>query len=121
MARPKRTTTPKQGEQRLREIRARIGAIDYVCSGTLLRRMKLCGKPNCACVRNRAARHGPYYQWSRRKGGRQDNVVIPATAVPLFRRAALNYREIRKLLRKWEQESALLMLTETATPKKSAD
>jgi hypothetical protein len=110
MARPKVATNPQRVEQRLTAIRQRIAAIDYICSGTLHRRTKLCGKPNCACARSPAARHGPYYQWSRRKGGRQDNAVIPATVVPRFRRAVVNYREIRRLLRVWEEESARLML-----------
>jgi hypothetical protein len=86
--------------------------MDRICSGTLHRRTKLCGKPNCACRRSPKARHGPYYQWSRRKGGRQENMVIPAQAVPRFQRAVANYRTLRRLLRTWEEESARLMLLE---------
>jgi len=36
--------------------------VDYLCSGTLLRRMMICGKPNCQCAKDPSARHGPYYQ-----------------------------------------------------------
>jgi hypothetical protein len=112
MARPKATKDPARSKQRLREIRARIAAMEYVCSGTLHERTKLCGKPNCACARQRSARHGPYYQWSRRKAGRQDNAVIPPAAALRFRNAISNYQELRRLLRVWEQESAQLILAE---------
>ena len=37
--------------------------MDYLCSGTLLRRMKMCGKPGCRCSEDPDARHGPYYEW----------------------------------------------------------
>ena len=50
-------------------------------------------------------------EWSRRKGGRQDNTVIPAVAVDQFRRATTNYKRLRTLLRQWEEESVKLMLT----------
>ena len=110
MARPKAAKNPARSRKRLHEIRARIAAMEYVCSGTLHERTKICGKPSCACARQRGARHGPYYQWSRRKAGRQDNAVIPPAAVPHFRGAISNYRELRRLLRAWEEESAQLIL-----------
>ena len=112
MARPKAAKNPARSKKRLREIRARIGAIEYVCSGTLHERTKICGKLSCACARHRSARHGPYYQWSHRKAGRQDNAVIPPAAAPHFRSAISNYRELRRLLRVWEEESARLILAE---------
>ena len=32
---------------RIARIRDTLGSVDYLCSGTLLERMKLCGKPGC--------------------------------------------------------------------------
>ena len=111
MTRPQGPVNRQRARERLRQIRERIGALGYIASGTLLRRTKLCGKPNCTCASDPAFRHGPYYQWSRRKGGRQDNTVIPAVAVDQFRRATTNYKRLRTLLRQWEEESVKLMLT----------
>jgi len=37
----------KQARERIARIRASLDAMDYLCSGTLLRRMKMCGKPGC--------------------------------------------------------------------------
>lgn len=119
MARPKAVRDPARSKKRLRDIRARIAALEYVCSGTLHERTKICGKPSCACAREGGARHGPYYQWSRRKAGRQDNAVIPPAAARHFRGAISNYRELRRLLRVWEEESARLILA--AIPVSSED
>jgi hypothetical protein len=93
----------------LEEIRRRIAEIDYICSGTLLRRTKVCGKPGCACARDPRARHGPYYEWSRREKGRQVVTVIPVALAPSFHRAIRNYRRVLRLLRLWERESVRAM------------
>src|SRR5262249_56312465 len=34
----------KQARERIARVRASLDAMDYLCSGTLLRRMKMCGK-----------------------------------------------------------------------------
>ena len=49
----------EQARDRIARIQAALDAIDYLCSGTLLRRMKMCGKPGCRCNEDPEARHGP--------------------------------------------------------------
>jgi hypothetical protein len=92
-------------QARLARIRAAIRAVDYLCSGTLLRRTKLCGKPGCRCARDPAARHGPYYEWGHMKGGKLVHRMVSARQAALLRRAIKNYRKIRRLLRAWEAET----------------
>ena len=50
-----------QARERIARIRAALNGMDYLCSGTLLERMKICGKPGCRCAQDPQARHGPYY------------------------------------------------------------
>ena len=50
-----------QIEEKIAEIQRAIGAMQYLSSGTLLKRTKVCGNPGCHCARDPAARHGPYY------------------------------------------------------------
>ena len=52
--------------------------MDYVASGTLHSRTKVCGRSNCRCADDPSARHGPYHEWSRRTGGRLVHHVITA-------------------------------------------
>jgi hypothetical protein len=93
----------------LKRIRRTLSEIDYICSGTLLKRTKICGKSQCACARDPGARHGPYYQWSRREHDRQVNTILSASLAPVFAQAIRNYRRLRRLLRIWEKHSAALM------------
>jgi len=36
--------------QRIAKLRARLGEIELLCSGSLSERMMKCGKPNCRCA-----------------------------------------------------------------------
>jgi hypothetical protein len=101
--------SPQQSEPQLRRLQARLArirkaiqAVDYLCSGTLLRRTKLCGKPGCRCAQDPAARHGPYYEWGHMKGGKLVHRMVSARQAALVRAAITNYRKVRRLLRAWE-------------------
>ena len=115
-ARPRRTKT---AEQRLRKLHKELAALGYICSGTLSHQTRSCGKPTCACAMDPAARHGPYYVWSRRENGRQVNTMLPNEVGPLFEQAVQNYRKLSELLRQWESVSAEAMTAEApAKPQK---
>jgi len=98
-------TRLRQVQARLARIREAIQAVDYLCSGTLLRRTKLCGKPGCRCAHDPAARHGPYDEWGHMKGGKLVHRMVSAQQAALLRAAIKNYRKVRRLLRAWEAET----------------
>jgi hypothetical protein len=51
------------------------------CRGTLSQTYLTCGKPGCACARDAAHRHGPYYQWTvMEKGKIIHRTLRPAVA-----------------------------------------
>jgi hypothetical protein len=98
--------------ERIAQIRDRIRMIEPLCSGSLLRRTKVCGKAECRCAKDPAARHGPYYEWGRMQRGRLvHRMVSPAQAI-LLREAIANYRTLRRLLRTWENETMKLIEAE---------
>lgn len=99
--------------ERIARIRERIQAIERLCSGTLLRRTKVCGKLECRCAHDPAARHGPYYEWGRMQGGRLVHRMVPPAQATLLREAIANYRAVRRLLRAWENETVKLIEAET--------
>jgi hypothetical protein len=80
--------------------------MDFLASGTVHTRTKVCGRKNCRCAVDPAARHGPYHEWSRRQDGRLVHSVISENQAELFARAIANYRELRRLLALWERETA---------------
>ena len=100
--------------ERIAQIRGRIGTVERLCSGTLLRRTKVCGKPGCRCADDPTARHGPYYEWGRMKNGRLVHRMVSPAQAALLREAIGNYRTVRRLLRTWENETMKLIDAETA-------
>jgi hypothetical protein len=101
--------TAQRARQRIAQLREQLVAIDYLCSGTLLKRMKTCGSPACRCAQDPAARHGPYYEWGHMQGGKLVHRLVSAEQTELLRRAIANYRRLKKLLRSWEVETERLI------------
>ena len=99
----------RQAQERIAQIRQELAAFDYVCSGTLLKRMKTCGKPNCRCAQDPAARHGPYYEWSHLRAGKLLHRVVSPKQAAILRQALTNQRRLKKLMRKWEDETERLL------------
>lgn len=103
----------RAARERIGQIRDRIRTIERLCSGTLLRRTKVCGKPGCRCAQDPTARHGPYYEWGRMKAGRLVHRMVSPAQAALLREAIANYRALRRLLRAWENETVKLIEAET--------
>ncbi len=103
----KRSRRPSRTRVRegTRELRRAINGMDFVASGTIHKRTKVCGRQNCRCATDPAARHGPYYEWSRRQDGRLVHSVITREQAQLFTQAIQNHREILRLLGLWERET----------------
>jgi hypothetical protein len=98
--------------QRIATIQDQIRGIELLCSGTLQRRMKVCGRPTCRCARDPKARHGPYYEWGRMKGGKLVNRMVSPEEARRIRKGIANYRAVRRLLRAWEEQTVRLLETE---------
>jgi hypothetical protein len=99
----------RQARERIAGIQASLKAMDYLCSGTLLRRMMICGKPNCRCAEDPDARHGPYYQWGRMKGRKLVHSMVTVEQAERLRRAIANYRNAKKLMKAWETATERLI------------
>jgi hypothetical protein len=102
----------KHARERIARIRDALTAIDYLCSGTLLKRTKVCGKPGCRCAQDPHARHGPYYEWGHMKGGKLVHRTLSPEQATLLRLAISNYRKAKKLMQLWENETERLIDTE---------
>ena len=110
-------TTKKQKRirQQTAELRRAISAMDFVASGTLQIRTKVCGKPNCRCATDPEARHGPYYEWSRYKNGRLVHRTVSPDQAALLVHGIENRKAILELLGRWEEETAEEILGEPQT------
>ncbi len=104
------TARKKPSSQRIRarsqELRRLIGRMDFVASGTIHVRTKVCGRKNCKCATDPKQRHGPYHEWTRSKDGKLHHRVVTFDQARLLQRAISNHREIQALLARWEEETA---------------
>ena len=101
-------TIIKQARKRIARIRQTLSEIDYLCSGTLLQRTKVCGKPGCRCAQDPSARHGPYYEWGHMKGGKLIHRSVTPEQATLLQQAIANHRKAKKLMQAWEDETERL-------------
>ena len=96
-------------QARIAEIQHALAAVQYLSSGTLLKRTKRCGNPRCRCATDPSARHGPYYEWSYKQAGKLRHLTLTARQAELMRLAIANSRRVKKLLRAWEQQTLRLI------------
>lgn len=115
MSRP-RQPNQRRVRQRTKELRGAIDGMDYLASGTLHTRTKVCGRTNCRCADDPAARHGPYHEWTRRQQGRLVHSILTTEQAQLIARAIANYREVKTLLALWERETAAEILSRPPAP-----
>ena len=94
----------------LRRIHSRLATLDLICNGTVLKRTKVCGKPNCRCARDPDARHGPYYEWSRLENGKLLHSVLPPSKAKEIERAIANHKRLLEVIADWKSKSAEFIL-----------
>jgi len=104
-----------KSREKIAEIQRTISSMEYLSSGTLLKRMKVCGNPRCHCASDPAARHGPYFEWSYLKAGKLHHRTLTLEQAEIMRLAIANQRKAKKLMRVWEAQTQNLI--ELTTPK----
>ena len=106
---PSNPTKNKPNRARLRALtsalRKELAALDYVATGTLHHRTKVCGKPTCKCATDPNARHGPYYEWGRMRSGKLVQSTITPAQAKLLEGAIANHQRAKELLAEWERLS----------------
>jgi hypothetical protein len=102
--------------QRFSQVRQDLYQLDYFLKGTVLKRMMKCGRPQCACHRDPAARHGPYFEWTYKAAGKTVNVKLTPQAAPLYQAATKQHRKLKAVLARLERLSrtALAQLAKRA-------
>ena len=105
----------KKSREKIAQIQRELSGMEYLSSGTLLKRMKICGNPRCHCASDPAARHGPYFEWSYLRAGKLHHRTLTPEQAEIMWLAIANQRKAKKLLRVWEAQT--LKLIELAMPK----
>lgn len=103
---PTQTAAVERRRQRFEEFKRELQQLEYFCKGTVLKRMMKCGKAQCACQRDPAKRHGPYFEWTYKANGKTVNVKLTPETAPLYQAAAREYRKLKTALHRLERLSA---------------
>jgi hypothetical protein len=103
--------------KKIDRIREALDKIDYMCSGSLLRRTKVCGKVGCRCAQDPSARHGPYYEWGHMKGGKLVHRTVSPEQASILETAIASHKKAKKLMQAWEHETERVL--DAQAPRKS--
>ena len=102
--------------QRFRALSQQLQGLDYFCKGTVLKRMIKCGRVQCACYRNPAKRHGPYFELTYKANRTTVNVKLTSQSAAIYKAATRQYRRVKQIVNRLESVSrqALQKLAEQA-------
>jgi hypothetical protein len=70
--------------------------------GTLTVRAYACGKARCRCHADPPVLHGPYWQWTRKTGGKTITRLVPGDQLDDYRQWLDNHRRLRALVAELE-------------------
>jgi len=101
---------------RFRQALQELQQLDYFLKGTMLKRMMKCGRSQCACSRDPAKRHGPYFEWTYKVKGKTVNVKLSPEAAPFYKAATKQHRKLKLVLARLERlsKTALVHLAKQA-------
>ena len=102
---PSAAPAARDPAERFRQARQDLLQIEYFLKGTVLKRMMRCGRPQCACHRDPAKRHGPYFEWTYKVNGKTVNVKLTAESAPLYKAATRQQRKLKTILARLERLS----------------
>ncbi|MFQ6103560.1 MAG: DUF6788 family protein [Candidatus Glassbacteria bacterium] len=82
------------------KVKSQIEPLGFVMQGSVIKRTKQCGHPNCRCHLGPQYEHGPYYQWTRKVKAKTVTKVLTPREARLYKECIRNERRLRKLLEK---------------------
>jgi hypothetical protein len=92
-------------DRRYDRLKRSIAELGYFRYGTLLQRLMPCGKPGCRCQATPPRLHGPYYQWTRKVGGKTETVRLTKAQAKLLETWIANGRRLDRILAQMQRVS----------------
>lgn len=102
----KSSPSPRRGagilracERRYDRLRRRLARVGYLALGTVTVSRLPCGNPDCRCRCAPRFRHGPYYYWTTKVGGKTASKLLKPDEAKLYLRWIANRRRVDLTLR----------------------
>ena len=92
----------QQDAHRYKALKRSVVDLGLFRRGSLVRRFMPCGKPACRCQAAPAKLHGPYYQWTRKVGGKTVTVRLSQQEATLLEEWITNGRRLDRLIGQME-------------------
>jgi hypothetical protein len=89
----------------LAALASRLARAGFALPGTLLERRTSCRKPGCRCTADPPVLHGPYWQWTRKRGGKTITTSLTPGQAARYQPWFSTARDIRDTLTAIEQLS----------------
>lgn len=93
-------------ERRYRELAQKLSEIGWIASGSVASRTERCGKAYCACHDDPERRHGPYWHFTAKVGGKTVNKRLSERDAHLYEEWIANDRTVRSLLSEMREVAA---------------
>jgi hypothetical protein len=92
-------------EDKLKALAGQLAGVGFMTRGSVVARHTHCGKTGCACHKDPAAVHGPYWQFSRAVGGKTVTRWITEEQAVLYKEWIANRRSALGILAEIEEVS----------------
>ena len=97
------SVSPTRSQQaRAAAIAAELASLGLALPGTLIERHVRCGTAGCRCHGDPPVLHGPYWQWTRKAGGKTITRLVPDDQLSDYRQWLDNHRRLRALVAELE-------------------
>lgn len=80
------------------KIKLRILKIGIAIPGTIRETYLICGKENCKCAQSEEERHGPYYFWNRKVGGKLTSKSISPKQLSQYKEWIANRKHLQDII-----------------------
>ena len=94
------------------KLKEKLGSTGWLASGSLMKLYRTCGKPGCACAKDKMARHGPYLVWTRKVGGKTITRTLSELQAKECRRAIENLQRLEDVVEEMKDISAQVIETD---------
>jgi hypothetical protein len=102
---------------RYHALQNQVRALDFIATGSVIERYTVCGTESCRCHADPPLRHGPYFQYSRKLGGKTLTRRLTAEQARRYRNWIANRRALEDLIDQMDQISRQVAdLLDTPSP-----
>lgn len=103
-------------QQAYHRLARQLGSLGYILKGSVQLRWVECGQPACRCHRGPRFRHGPYYWWTSKRGGKTVTSVLTEEEGKLYLAWARNRRRLESITGEMYRLSAKVARARTGQP-----